>query len=171
MTRHRYDLRSQASSLRGRGYAHLSSGQLPHMESICVSEVHLEPGGHLPPHSHPDAGELCYLLSGEISYALADPSAQNPHIYLMQPGQAAYAPPGWYHWLTPLTPSTKLLLIYNQDRPHQQELLPWRSEIYPVMEQAANQAANQTTQLKSGQNAASPSPPWLASQRKTTINR
>lgn len=168
MTRHLYDIRRQADRLQGKGYAHLSSEQLPYMEKMCLTEIHLGPGGHLAPHSHPDAGELCYILAGEVSYSLAAPSTKEPHTYILQPGQALYAPSGWYHWLTPLTAQTMLLLIYNQDNPHQSELLPWRvSELYPVMGENPEQAEHQAYRT-----ASTPAPPWLAAQQnKTTNNR
>ncbi|MGG4341515.1 cupin domain-containing protein [Paenibacillus lautus] len=99
--------------------ANVSSLELPLLQGMMMSEIHLERGKGLSPHSHPDTDELCYVIQGEISYSLIDPVTHQNLVYQIVPGQVVHAPMDWCHWITALTPGTILLLVYNTERPHQ----------------------------------------------------
>lgn len=118
-TRHVYDPRRVAGSIAGRGRANISGTELPLLQGMALSELHLKRGEHLSPHGHPDADELCYVIEGEISYHLMDPRRGEIRSELVSSGQVAHAPQGWAHWITSMTPRTILLLIYPAANPHQ----------------------------------------------------
>lgn len=102
----------------------MSSLELPLLQGMMMSEIHLERGKGLSPHSHPDTDELCYVIHGEISYSLINPDTHQNLVYQAIPGQVVHAPIGWCHWVTALIPGTILLLIYNTVCPHQMDIAP-----------------------------------------------
>ncbi|WP_223260495.1 cupin domain-containing protein [Paenibacillus ihbetae] len=120
-TRHVYHPRRIAESPSGRGRADVSSAQLPLLQGMAMSEIHLDRGGSLPPHWHPDTDELCYVIQGEISYHLNDPDRLQVRSNMLTSGQVAHAPVGWLHWITAFVPGTVLLLVYRTGNPHQLE--------------------------------------------------
>ena len=122
MTGHVYHSRQQAERITGLGVANVSSLELPLLQGMMMSEIHLERGKGLSPHSHPDTDELCYVIQGEISYSLIDPDTHQNLVYQIVPGQVVHAPIDWCHWITALTPGTILLLVYNTERPHQMDI-------------------------------------------------
>lgn len=119
--RHVYHPRRIAESPSRRGRADVSSAQLPLLQGMAMSEIHLDRGGGLPPHWHPDTDELCYVIQGEISYHLHDPDRMQERSYLLTSGQVAHAPIGWLHWITGFASGTILLLVYRTSNPHQVE--------------------------------------------------
>lgn len=122
MTRHVYHSRQQAERITGLGVANVSSLELPLLQGMMMSEIHLERGKGLSPHSHPDVDELCYVIQGEISYSLIDPDTHQNLVFQIVAGQVVHAPIDWCHWITALTPGTILLLVYNTECPHQMDI-------------------------------------------------
>lgn len=112
----------------------MSSRELPLLKGMFMSEIHLERGRGLSPHGHPDTDELCYVISGEISYSLVEPGSLRNHLFHVTPGQVVHAPVGWCHWITSLTPGTILLLIYNTEHPHQMDIAPLWSYAFQAPE-------------------------------------
>lgn len=131
MTRHVYHSRKQAERTAGRGAAHVSSLELPLLQGMFMSEIHLGRGEGLPPHGHPDTDELCYIIQGDISYSLVDPESHRSLVFQAVPGQVVHAPTGWCHWITSLSHGTILLLIYRTGHPLQIDLATlWPYSLY-----------------------------------------
>ncbi|WP_082341615.1 cupin domain-containing protein [Paenibacillus solani] len=180
MTKHISNPRKQAEGKASHGAAAVSSQELPLLQGMYMSEIHLGRGEGLSPHGHPDCDELCYVIQGEISYSLIDPGDQRVRLILAESGQVLHAPAGWCHWLTSLTSNTILLLIYSAQHPQQMDIGPaWSYSLQeakiPQKEVSSKQTHtygnhNLAPQDKEWMPTASepshPEPPWLNTMRQ-----
>ncbi|WP_276912635.1 cupin domain-containing protein [Aneurinibacillus aneurinilyticus] len=95
----------------------VTSTQLPAMQGIAVTDLLLTHNNKGEPHWHPNAGELDYIISGEVVTSVVDPYTLQLLQYHVKPGQVVFIPMGWWHWITPISEKAHLLVIYNNDNP------------------------------------------------------
>src|SRR5579862_5781366 len=89
---------------------------LPEVLEIGWGHFVAADSGHLAPHSHPDAFEICYIVSGEVEWGTADGAyiLREGDIYLTQPnelhwGRDASMHPCTLYWLILGSPASGFL--------------------------------------------------------------
>ena len=58
----------------------------------------MQPGERRDAHFHPNAAQLDYCISGAGEVGIIGPDG-DPHVISMLPGDAAFIPQGWVHWI------------------------------------------------------------------------
>lgn len=119
-----YDLLGQSPptiSISGGGT--IQETQIPHLDGIDLFLLTLEPGAVRIPHWHPDAQEVQYLLSGQVTVGLmstANGTAAGTDFsfQLNTPGMLGYAPQGWLHYIQNTgTETAQVLIGFNNASP------------------------------------------------------
>ncbi|WP_054958274.1 cupin domain-containing protein [Paenibacillus dakarensis] len=171
-----WNLQKHAQSFESGLRSDLTSDMIPLLNSMSMTEYTLQCGQTIPPHSHTDADELCYILNGEFSLSINQPLSSQHSPYFLTPGCAAFIPAGWLHQFVALKSQSRLLSIYNKDAPHlitaldawnrviQEELL--HDEAAPVPVQpvfSTNVLSSKTLSNANFKRSSSPAPPLLQS--------
>ncbi|UQZ85145.1 Cupin [Paenibacillus konkukensis] len=91
----------------------VSIHQLNAPENVSLLEMFLNADHTADPHSHPNASELVYCISGAAVVSVLNPFAKEWLNIAIQPGQVANVPQGWWHYETALTGNTHVLAIFD----------------------------------------------------------
>jgi quercetin dioxygenase-like cupin family protein len=70
----------------------------PTLRGIAAFSLALDPHAIRQPHLHTNANELSYLAAGQARVGLVGPGGER-HLFELAPGEVAYQPMGWVHWL------------------------------------------------------------------------
>ncbi|HEX2205161.1 MAG TPA: cupin domain-containing protein [Longimicrobium sp.] len=95
------------------------------LQDVAIFLLTLEGGALRVPHWHPDAGELDYVISGNATIGLAAPDGTPASVapqwqtLSVGPGQLAFLPRGWYHYIQNASPTEPLqmLVIFTNAEP------------------------------------------------------
>ena len=90
--------------------------QIPAMQVLSLGDLFLTKGHIREPHWHPNADELDYVVFGEATVSILNPFTHRLLNYLVKPGQLAFIPKGWWHWITPVTEKAHLLVNFNDGK-------------------------------------------------------
>lgn len=81
------------------GIARLGSNPyFPILAGLSVFVIDLEPGGIIEPHTHPNAGELNYVIEGKVRFTILGPKGEIETNDIMK-GQVFFVPAGYFHYL------------------------------------------------------------------------
>lgn len=81
------------------GIARLGSNPyFPILLGLSVFVLNLEPGGIIEPHTHPNAGELNYVIEGKVRFTILGPEGEI-ETNEMGKGQVFFVPAGYFHYL------------------------------------------------------------------------
>lgn len=109
-----FELKQNLSAQRDHSFLYeVTCDQIPMMHNLSLGDLYLTKGHIREPHWHPNADELDYVISGEVSVSILNPFTLKLHNYPLKPGQVAFIPKGWWHWITPLTDQAHLLVNFN----------------------------------------------------------
>jgi oxalate decarboxylase len=81
------------------GIARLGSNPyFPILVGLSVFVLDLEPRGIIEPHTHPNAGELNYVIEGKVRFTILGPKGEI-ETNEMKKGQVFFVPSGYFHYL------------------------------------------------------------------------
>jgi oxalate decarboxylase len=89
----------------------LSSKEIPHLDGITVFSLRAVPHALREPHWHPNAGELNYCVQGTAQIGITSPAGKH-EIFEVRPGDVAYIPPGYFHYIASITDEPMYFLIF-----------------------------------------------------------
>ena len=75
-----------------------STPYFPILVGLSVFVLGLEPSGLIEPHTHPNAGELNYLIEGKVRFTILGPKGEI-ETNEMSKGQVFFVPAGYFHYL------------------------------------------------------------------------
>ena len=75
-----------------------STPYFPILQGLSVFVLDLEPRGIIEPHTHPNAGELNYVIEGKVRFTILGPKNEI-ETNEMKKGQVFFVPAGYFHYL------------------------------------------------------------------------
>ena len=75
-----------------------STPYFPILQGLSVFVLDLEPRGIIEPHTHPNAGELNYVIEGKVRFTIFGPKNEI-ETNEMKKGQVFFVPAGYFHYL------------------------------------------------------------------------
>ncbi len=75
-----------------------STPYFPILQGLSVFVLDLEPRGIIEPHTHPNAGELNYVIDGKVRFTILGPNNEI-ETNEMKKGQVFFVPAGYFHYL------------------------------------------------------------------------
>lgn len=91
--------------------------QLNTLENISLLDIFLSKTNVIEPHTHQNAAELVYCISGSATVSMLNPFTQKIQNYPITPGQVANVPQGWWHYEIATSDKTHLLAIFDAHTP------------------------------------------------------
>ncbi|WP_440109595.1 cupin domain-containing protein [Paenibacillus sp. QZ-Y1] len=95
----------------------LSIQQLNTLGNASLLDIFLSAGNVVEPHTHPNATELVYCISGSAVVSLINPFTNELLNFTITPGQVANVPQGWWHYEIAIADHTHLLAIFDAPVP------------------------------------------------------
>ncbi|WP_067933780.1 cupin domain-containing protein [Alicyclobacillus kakegawensis] len=112
-----FDLQRNLTARRDHSYLYEVTGaQIPMMQVLSLGDLYLTRGHVREPHWHPNADELDYIVSGEVTVSILDPQTLRVTNNRLKPGQVTFIPKGWFHWIVPDTEDAHLLVCFNDGK-------------------------------------------------------
>ena len=97
----------------GKAWA-LSRDQIPTLDTLTVYRLLMDANSLREPHWHPGINELNYCLSGRSQFGLISPDGQ-VQTFVVEPGDVAFMPANWLHYIMPLDGEPSELLVHFTD--------------------------------------------------------
>lgn len=85
-------------SFPGGDFYRANSGNFPVLKDLAIQALDLEPGGIREPHTHPNANQLDYCVSGRGLVGIVGPEGET-HYLELNPGDISFVPQGYLHWI------------------------------------------------------------------------
>lgn len=101
------------------GIARLGSNPyFPILSGLSVFVLDLEPRGIIEPHTHPNAGELNYVIEGKVRFTILGPKGEMETNEMVK-GQVFFVPAGYFHYLENSDSSKKgtVASFFSNDNP------------------------------------------------------
>ncbi|WP_442604493.1 cupin domain-containing protein [Paenibacillus sp. KN14-4R] len=95
----------------------LSIDQLNTLGNVSLLDIYLSTGNIVEPHTHQNATELVYCISGAAVVSLINPFTKTLNHFPIHPGQVANVPQGWWHYEVASEDNTHLLAIFDAPVP------------------------------------------------------
>lgn len=95
----------------------LSINQLNTLGNVSLLDIFLSTGNVIEPHTHQNATELVYCVSGAAVVSMINPFSKELLNFPIQPGQVANVPQGWWHYEVATTDQTHLIAIFDAPVP------------------------------------------------------
>ncbi|RED66328.1 cupin domain-containing protein [Cohnella lupini] len=95
----------------------LGIAQLNTLGNVSLLDIYLSTGNVVEPHTHQNASELVYCISGAAVVSLINPFSKKLMNFPIQPGQVANVPQGWWHYEIATVDNTHLLAIFDAPVP------------------------------------------------------
>lgn len=91
--------------------------QIPSLEGVASTDLYMTKGNIREPHWHPNSAEYDYVIEGELEFVIFDPVYKQLQKYHLKPRDVLFIPQGYWHWITPLTDKTHILVVFNNNEP------------------------------------------------------
>ena len=106
----------------GGDFYRASSKNFPALKGLAVQGLDLAPGAVREPHTHPNANQLDYCVSGKGRVGIVGPLGER-HYLDLAPGDISFVPQGHLHWIEN-TGSERLsfLVVLSHEEPETIEL-------------------------------------------------
>lgn len=112
-----FDLKRNLAVRRDNNFLYeVTCTQIPMMLVLSLGDLCLTKGHIREPHWHPNADELDYVISGEVTVSILNPFTLQVCNYSIKPGQVTFIPKGWWHWIIPVTEEAHLLVNFNDGK-------------------------------------------------------
>jgi oxalate decarboxylase/phosphoglucose isomerase-like protein (cupin superfamily) len=112
-----FDLQRNLTVRRDHSFLYeVTCAQIPMMQVLSLGDLYLTKGHMREPHWHPNADELDYVISGEVSVSILNPNTLQVCNYRLKPGQVTFIPKGWFHWIIPVTEEAHMLVYFNDGK-------------------------------------------------------
>ncbi|GAB6926493.1 hypothetical protein JCM10914A_04760 [Paenibacillus sp. JCM 10914] len=95
----------------------LSVQQLNTLGNASLLDIYLSTGNVVEPHTHQNATELVYVISGAAVVSIINPFTKELLNFPITPGQVAIVPQGWWHYEMATVDNTHLLAIFDAPVP------------------------------------------------------
>ena len=96
--------------------------QFPSLKGLAVQMLKLKPGAVREPHSHPNAEQLDYCLSGHARVGIVGPEGHKQMLDLHE-GDISFVPRGYVHWIENAgSGQLNFLVILSHEMPETIEL-------------------------------------------------
>ncbi|PGU19082.1 cupin domain-containing protein [Bacillus thuringiensis] len=96
--------------------------EFPVLKGLAVQGLDLEPGAVREPHTHPNANQLDYCISGEGRVGIIGPQGEK-HYLDLKAGDISFVPQGYLHWIENTGSETlSFLLLLSHEEPQTIEL-------------------------------------------------
>ncbi|MEC0228288.1 cupin domain-containing protein [Paenibacillus alba] len=114
-----YDLRNNPLIIKdSRNFINtLSVNQLNTLGNVSLLDIFLSQSNVVEPHSHQNASELVYCISGSAVVSLINPFTKKLVNIPVTPGIVANIPQGWWHYEVATVDNTHLLAIFDAPIP------------------------------------------------------
>ena len=84
---------------------------------MAAFSLALDPHAIRQPHLHTNANELSYIVAGKAQVGLIGPGGEK-HLFDLAPGEVAFQPAGWPHWLENTGDEPMFaLFMYSHEQP------------------------------------------------------
>jgi oxalate decarboxylase/phosphoglucose isomerase-like protein (cupin superfamily) len=104
-------------TFKGGIFLRASKAKFPPLEGLAVQALHLESGAVREPHSHPNAHQLDYCISGEAQVGIVGPEGHRQILNLKQ-GDISFVPQGFIHWIENTGPDQlHFLVVLSNEEP------------------------------------------------------
>ncbi len=115
---YKFSLGGAADSAIVGGLVHrVNKAAFPVLRGVAAFTLQLDPRAIRQPHLHTNANELSYLVSGHARVGLIGPGGEK-HLFELAPGEAAFQPAGWPHWLENIADEPMFaLFMYSHEQP------------------------------------------------------
>lgn len=97
--------------------------------NIFLLDIHLSKGNVVEPHSHPNATEVLYCISGAVTASLINPFTNELKNFPIKPGEVVSFPQGWQHYAMATEDRTHVLS--SHDTPELQTV--WTSDLLRLL--------------------------------------
>jgi oxalate decarboxylase/phosphoglucose isomerase-like protein (cupin superfamily) len=140
-----------------------SSKNFPALKGLAVQGLELAPGAVREPHSHPNANQLDYCISGKGRVGIVGPEGET-HYLDLQPGDISFVPQGYLHWIENIGEEPlSFLVVLSHEEPQTIELSEMLTGVpdqtlanmFGVSEGVFNAIPNKTIVIGGGQRTAS----------------
>jgi oxalate decarboxylase/phosphoglucose isomerase-like protein (cupin superfamily) len=112
-----FDLKRNLTVRRDNSFLYeVTCTQIPMMQVLSLGDLYLTKGHLREPHWHPNADELDYVISGEVTISILNPDTLHVCNYHLKPGQVTFIPKGWFHWIIPDTADAHMLVYFNDGK-------------------------------------------------------
>jgi oxalate decarboxylase/phosphoglucose isomerase-like protein (cupin superfamily) len=112
-----FDLKRNLTVRRDNSFLYeVTCAQIPMMQVLSLGDLYLTKGHMREPHWHPNADELDYIISGEVTISILNPNTLHVCNYRLKPGQVTFIPKGWFHWIIPNTEEAHMLVYFNDGK-------------------------------------------------------
>lgn len=113
-------------SFPGGDFYRANSANFPVLKDLAIQALDLQPGGIREPHSHPNAHQLDYCVSGKGLVGIVGPDGET-HYLELNPGDISFVPQGYLHWIENLGDGPlSFLVVLSHESPETIEF----SEMY-----------------------------------------
>jgi oxalate decarboxylase/phosphoglucose isomerase-like protein (cupin superfamily) len=112
-----YHFSRTRSAPKNERFFRISSANFPVLKGMAIQDLDMAPGERRAAHFHPNAAQLDYCISGIGEIGIVGPDGDH-HVFALQPGDAAFVPQGYVHWIENTSDAhSRLILIAAHDRP------------------------------------------------------
>ncbi|PAK54310.1 cupin domain-containing protein [Paenibacillus sp. 7541] len=95
----------------------LSVNELNTLGNASLLDIFLSRGNVIEPHTHQNASEIVYCISGAADVSLINPFTKKLLQYSIKPGQVVNVPQGWWHYEMATVDNTHLLAVFDAPIP------------------------------------------------------
>ena len=107
----------ERSSSKNERFFRITSANFPVMKGMAVQDLDMAPGDSRAPHYHPNATQLDYCIAGKGQVGIVGSDGEH-HLIDLAPGDAAFVPQGYVHWITNTSDTaSRFILIASHERP------------------------------------------------------
>jgi oxalate decarboxylase/phosphoglucose isomerase-like protein (cupin superfamily) len=89
----------------------------PVLKGLAVQALEIQPGGVREPHTHPNANQLDFCISGKGLVGIVGPEGET-HYLELNPGDISFVPQGYLHWIENLADEPlSFLVVLSHEEP------------------------------------------------------